>query len=334
MNELITLIDWWWLLLPVVAFVWAPKTYTPGELMTAATMNTNLRDHLNEFLRAQATALTGSQNNLALDGPFAYLKCNNASALTITGALIDGGNVDGAKIIIEPHNWTVTLKHQDANSTTSSRIITPNGGDLVIWFNERALLIYDGTAERWRAGANMMEHDKIGIGTSTIPHGGVGIGLLAIEGPNASADGPHVQVTTSSDDYPLFHLYLWQHDNISLAFDAYYQGGWKSSDAGSNFAIRKSGDILFFQAETGIAQGDAVAWSTALAIDKDGRVGIQSAAIDVSAALEITSSTGALLLPRMTTVQRDALTAVNGMIIFNTNNGVIEGREGGAWVNL
>jgi hypothetical protein len=36
----------------------------------------------------------------------------------------------------------------------------------------------------------------------------------------------------------------------------------------------------------------------------------------------------------MTTAQRDAMTPVNGMMIYNTTTAVIEGREAGAWVNL
>ena len=53
-----------------------------------------------------------------------------------------------------------------------------------------------------------------------------------------------------------------------------------------------------------------------------------------STVLDLESTVGALLLPRMTTTQRDALTATNGMIIYNTTNGVVEAREGGAWVNI
>lgn len=46
---------------------------------------------------------------------------------------------------------------------------------------------------------------------------------------------------------------------------------------------------------------------------------IGTSTINPSAALEINSTTGALLLPRLTTVQRNALTAADGMIVFNTN---------------
>jgi hypothetical protein len=137
----------------LLAFIWAPRTWVPGELVTAALMNTSIRDYLNEALRVQTTTLTGSQNNFAIDGPLAYLRCNNASALTITGALIDGGNVDGAKVIIEALNSAVTLNHQDAASTAANRFIISDGADLEMAAYDRLLMIYDGTTARWRVNS-------------------------------------------------------------------------------------------------------------------------------------------------------------------------------------
>lgn len=52
----------------------------------------------------------------------------------------------------------------------------------------------------------------------------------------------------------------------------------------------------------------------------------------VSAALEIQSTSGALLIPRMTTAERDALIAFNGMIIYNITVNNFEIYENGAWV--
>ncbi len=49
-------------------------------------------------------------------------------------------------------------------------------------------------------------------------------------------------------------------------------------------------------------------------------------------ALDVNSTTGAFIVPRMTTAQRDALTAVNGMIIYNTTTNQFNFRENGAWV--
>jgi hypothetical protein len=53
-----------------------------------------------------------------------------------------------------------------------------------------------------------------------------------------------------------------------------------------------------------------------------------------SAALEINGTNGAVLLPRLTTAQRDALTPTDGMQIYNTTTNKFQGRAGGAWVDL
>lgn len=49
-----------------------------------------------------------------------------------------------------------------------------------------------------------------------------------------------------------------------------------------------------------------------------GKIGVGTASPAASAALEINSTTGALLLPRMTTAQRNTLTPIEGMLIYNT----------------
>ena len=41
-----------------------------------------------------------------------------------------------------------------------------------------------------------------------------------------------------------------------------------------------------------------------------------------------------MLLGNMTTTQRNALTAANGMMIYNTSDNKFQGYEAGAWVNL
>ncbi len=47
-----------------------------------------------------------------------------------------------------------------------------------------------------------------------------------------------------------------------------------------------------------------------------------------------TTTTGALTIPRMTTTQRDDLTPVNGMQIYNTSTDKFQGRAAGAWVDF
>jgi len=117
---------------------------------------------------------------------------------------------------------------------------------------------------------------KVGIGTSVIPHGGNGYAKFALEGVASSAAGPHIQYTVSTDDHPVFQQLNWAHDNIALALDAYYDGGWKSGDAGSNFMIRKYGDELKISYDSSVNAGSTITWNTGLAISATGAFDFQS----------------------------------------------------------
>ena len=72
----------------------------------------------------------------------------------------------------------------------------------------------------------------------------------------------------------------------------------------------------------------------AMRIDELGNVGIGTTSPATSAKLEVSSTTGALLFPRMTTAQRDALTAVDGMVVYNTSLSKLQVRAGGSWISL
>lgn len=73
--------------------------------------------------------------------------------------------------------------------------------------------------------------------------------------------------------------------------------------------------------------------TTRLIISSTGNIGIGTTPT-TSARLDIASTTGALLIPRMTTTQRDALTAVNGMLLYNSTLNKFQGYENSAWVDL
>jgi len=64
-----------------------------------------------------------------------------------------------------------------------------------------------------------------------------------------------------------------------------------------------------------------------------GNVGIGTSSPATSAKLDISSTTGALLVPRMTTAQMNALTAVNGMIIYDSTLNKFMFYENGSWVS-
>lgn len=63
-----------------------------------------------------------------------------------------------------------------------------------------------------------------------------------------------------------------------------------------------------------------------------GTAGSDDIVTNSSVALEIKSTTKALVLPRMTTSERNALTAIQGMVILNTTTAALEFYDGSAWV--
>lgn len=66
----------------------------------------------------------------------------------------------------------------------------------------------------------------------------------------------------------------------------------------------------------------------------DLKIGGTDVVSNSSVALEIESTTKALLNARMDTTQRDALTAINGMLLYNTSTDKLQVYAAGAWVDL
>lgn len=66
-----------------------------------------------------------------------------------------------------------------------------------------------------------------------------------------------------------------------------------------------------------------------------GRVGIGTLNPSTAAVLDATSTTGGILFPRMTTTQRDAISASpNGLVVYNTTVDKLQVRAASAWVDL
>jgi len=142
--------------------------------------------------------------------------------------------------------------------------------EIVASFDSGYLDLYATNAVRVYSDA------KLGVGCDdAVPVGGIGGAKLAVHGTDGSySAGPVVQWTTDADDYPLLSLVPLTHDSISFAFDAYYDGSWKSSDAGSNFIFIKGADKLSIYADSGIAAGGDVTWAEAMHIDSSAGVSI------------------------------------------------------------
>ena len=63
-------------------------------------------------------------------------------------------------------------------------------------------------------------------------------------------------------------------------------------------------------------------------------VGVGTGDAPTFAGLTLTTTTDTLLIPRMTTTQRDALTAADGDLIYNSTLATTQSRTAGAWINV
>lgn len=89
---------------------------------------------------------------------------------------------------------------------------------------------------------------------------------------------PRIHFGFNGDNDPAIGFLVYDHDNIAIAFDAYSNGSnWISSDAGSNFAIYKTGDELRIGYASGNTKGSIFAGfglSAGVRFSVDGRLGV------------------------------------------------------------
>lgn len=78
----------------------------------------------------------------------------------------------------------------------------------------------------------------------------------------------------------------------------------------------------------------ATTLSNSLIYDNGTSVSIGNASPTASTKFEVNSTTGAFLIPRMTTTQRNALTPLDGMIVHNTSLFTYDGYAAGSWYNF
>jgi hypothetical protein len=200
--------------------------------------------------------------------------------------------------------------------------------------NKRTLEIYS-SASIYRFG-----YDKLGsviVSSVQYPDATMPLAssLFYLYGSNANAvKGPHWKAHTEADAYPLFQQLNYTHDNISMNFDCMYESAtWKSCHASGSFKIEKIGGQFTIKAKQG-AVGAGLSFNTAVCVHTDGKLTVGSNVYAASGLINMDSTTGTLILPRMSTAERNALTAVNGMILYNTTLGKIQVYESGAWASV
>ena len=132
-----------------------------------------------------------------------------------------------------------------------------------------------GTAQSTNERMRIDGNGKVGIGANTIPEGGVGAARLAIEGTSASLNGPHIQFTTPLDNYPLLQNLNWTHDAVYNAFDAYFDGSWKSATtSGGNFVMGKELGKFVLQYGNNNTPGSVMSWNNGVVLTNTGTMGI------------------------------------------------------------
>jgi hypothetical protein len=189
---------------------------------------------------------------------------------------------------------------------------------------------------------------KLGVGTDAVPKGDKGCGIVAIDGTQASTSGPHVQITTTQDQYPVLGFYSWEHGNIGIRFDCYWDGSQNRSsytDAtyGTNALISKYQDYLRIKRASRFSQGSVITWTDALTLNLNngdvtlpGAVTMQNAvtlsgvttgngtAVVVDANGKLWKS-GAVTMPGAVTMQNavtlSAITAGSGTAVVADGNG-------------
>jgi len=121
----------------------------------------------------------------------------------------------------------------------------------------------------------------------------------------------------------------------------------RASTGGNGDVANGAGGTLWLQGigevniNTSSGDGDVISGNTALTVDWHHRgymsIGDSAAspsAVDTSVSLDFRGTVAVPRLPRLTTTQRNALTALDGMIIYNTTDGTAQVRNNGSWVDF
>lgn len=214
-------------------------------------------------------------------------------------------------------------------NSTSELVLRPFGTSNVM----PGLILWDSPTGA--LGSNIF---LFGRGGSTLPTTGVSyIGNIVAD--NFNANSFHLGFLVSSVALARFEAQrIFSSGNIIMQNGGTYtDNGYKlrvnatSSTQGTFLSGVGTGSTTYSL----ICTNSGVNTSTAaLAVRDDSKVGIGTNSVDSGATLEVDGTTGGILFPRLTTTQRDALTPVNGLMIYNTTTSKFQGYAGGAWVDL
>ncbi len=217
------------------------------------------------------------------------------------GVLSTGGSIPNSRLSIQGSESSA-----HANNAGIAMENTATGGDT--WY--------------LRVGANGTTTPKGGFSIADTSayrfvideDGNVGIGTIA--------PGLPLEVRSADDNQAIFFDSTTQAQGVGggIAF------GGKYNDAGGEAMAGRIG-----VSKTNGISGDVAFNMIFETQDSEGSI-TQRMILTSKGNLEIDTTTGALLISRMTTTQRNNLTAVNGMIIYNSQTNAFNFYENESWV--
>lgn len=180
---------------------------------------------------------------------------------------------------------------------------------------------------------NVSTNNSVGIGTSVTVSGlygsaigyqsqsatyGAAYGIISNAGSWGTAIGPYT--TASGTSSTAIGGRGVASANYSTIINS--SAGAKTNNVNNSFAVNcNSTDHLFFIGNT------VDGW-----LNSTGNFAFGTTTPDASAKLEVNSTTGGFLPPRMTTTERDAIaTPAAGLVIFNTTTNKHQGYDGTVW---
>lgn len=307
-----------------------PNSGSSAYVLTGVVNNTGSGAFL--FLNSSTRAADGGANVATLR--------NDAGALRVQSSVASGFSVDTSGRTIFDQSIGVGA--------------TP-GGERAIFYKssgDSIASIQSGSYATW-VGANSAGYSYVGSYTNNV---------LYIITNNTS----RIVIDTSGYIYNL-GIQTIQVNDVADANPASFKmrksrsGGGISADdiCGkleasfyNSSSVEKSGFIIYTQVKTPTAGSEGAftyfqgmvsgSLTNIVQLSNAGNVNIYNSltvgsgdAPDASAILELKTTTKGLLLPRLTTTQRDAISSpANGLVIYNTTTAKAQVRAGGAWADL
>lgn len=164
--------------------------------------------------------------------------------------------------------------------------------------------------------------------------GGVSVAYATVDGgmttqslTTGAVSASSVLLTGTGATYAAGKFYVNATNGLTVATKTGSANDYVLLDATGNVALQMPVGTKNLETEGSLTVGKSATKNGLIS----GTLAVGTLSITASTALEVASTTGALLVPRMTNTQRDALTATNGMIIYSTTSSNFQGYMGGVW---